>query len=85
MFYGWPMLEFIAREAFAAGARRDEIAAAALRRGAWPIALGVADAGHERDASPSYDTLKQIHAAWLLTPREDLDGSLPARDRARAA
>jgi hypothetical protein len=24
-----------------------------------------------------YDTLKQIHAAWLLTPREDLGGACP--------
>ena len=35
--------------------------------------------GQERDASPFYDTLKQIHAAWLLTPREDLGGAARAR------
>src|SRR5262249_3269288 len=33
--------------------------------------------GQEPYASPFYDTLKQIHAAWLLTPREDLGGACP--------
>ena len=33
--------------------------------------------GQERFASPFYDTLKQIHAAWLLTPRDDLGGACP--------
>ena len=33
--------------------------------------------GQERYASPFYDTLKQIHAAWLLTPRDDLGGACP--------
>ena len=53
VFYGRPMLEFIARETFAAFARRDERAAD--------------------------ETLKQIHAAWLLTSREDLGGACPRR------
>jgi hypothetical protein len=68
VFYGRPMLEFIAREAFAAFARRDEIAAA-FRPKAWP--------GEGRGASPFYDTISQIHAAWMLTPREDLGGACP--------
>jgi hypothetical protein len=33
--------------------------------------------GEERNASPFYDTLKHIHAAWLLTPRDDLNGASP--------
>ncbi|SIN87812.1 hypothetical protein SAMN05444166_1403 [Singulisphaera sp. GP187] len=49
VFYGRPMLEFIAREALAAFARHEEIA----------------------NAAP------QIHAAWLLTPRDDLGGACP--------
>jgi len=76
VFYGRPMLEFVARETFAAFARRDEIAKGARRptdagttREPWP--------GQERSASPYYDTLKQIHAAWLLTPRDDLGGACP--------
>ena len=101
VFYGRPMLEFIARECFAAFARRDQIAAAA---GHQPAGKGTdrladeatpaadeADAGRLADdqilpeawpddaryASPFYDTLKDIHAAWLLTPRDDLAGACP--------
>ncbi len=76
VFYGRPMLEFVARETFAAFTRRDEIAEDAPRLAdaeitpePWP--------GQERSASPFYDTLKQIHAAWLLTPRDDLGGACP--------
>ena len=31
----------------------------------------------ERSKSPFYDSLMQIHAAWMLTPRDDLDGTCP--------
>lgn len=101
VFYGRPLLEFIAREAFAIFARRDEIAAAA--RVQWAdearqrlakesdISLEQVDAslltneeitpksyfGDERAVSPFYDTLSQIHADWLLTPRDDLGGACP--------
>ncbi|HEV8058371.1 MAG TPA: hypothetical protein VGP68_00740 [Gemmataceae bacterium] len=33
--------------------------------------------GQERYASLFYETLKEIHAAWLLTPRDDLGGLCP--------
>ena len=33
--------------------------------------------GEEHYASPFYDTLKEIHAAWLLTPRDELGGACP--------
>lgn len=33
--------------------------------------------GSEIYASPYYDTLSQIHATWLLTPREELNGACP--------
>ena len=101
VFYGKPMLEFIAREVFTASARRDEIAAAA--RAQWAedarkrlanhstLAPDAVDAGRSTDeeiapqtwpdrehyASPFYETLKEIHAAWLLTPRGDLGGACP--------
>jgi hypothetical protein len=52
VFYGRPLIEFIAREIFAAHARRETIAS-------------------EEDA------IKAIHAAWLLTPRDDLGGVCP--------
>jgi hypothetical protein len=101
VFYGRPLWEFVARETFAAFARRDEITAALRQQ--WTekarkrladeanIAPDQVDAnrltseeitprtwpGQERYASPFYDTLQQIHAAWLLTPREDLGGVCP--------
>lgn len=58
VFYGYPLLEFVARETFAAAARR------------------------ETDATGE-DTIKEIHAAWLMTPRDDLGGVCP-RDVALA-
>jgi hypothetical protein len=67
VFYGRPMLEFTARETFAAFARRDEIAAAAR----------VQCGEQEQCARPFYDTLSQIHAAWLMTPRDELGGASP--------
>ena len=101
VFYGLPLIEFVARETFAAFARRDELAAAARAR--WTeqarnrlakqadISPDQVDASllteaeivpepwpcQERYASPFYDALKQIHAAWLLTPRDDLGGVCP--------
>jgi hypothetical protein len=33
--------------------------------------------GPEHYGSPFYDTIKEIHAAWLLTPRGDLKGASP--------
>jgi hypothetical protein len=101
VFYGRPMLEFVARECFAAFGRRDEIAAAVRHQAAEKaanrpadearVAPDEADAGRLTDdqslpeawpgqaryASPFYDTLKEIHAAWLLTPRDDLAGACP--------
>lgn len=59
VFYGRALLEFVARETFAASTRREPIAA--------------------RES----DTIRGIHAAWLLTPRDDLGGVCP-RDVALA-
>ena len=101
VFYGRPLLEFVARETFAAYARRETIAAAvrakwaedARRRLAKEDNISPDDVdprrltdegitprtwpGQERYASLFYDTLKEIHAAWLLTPRDDLGGVCP--------
>jgi len=60
VFYGRPMLEFLARETFAAFAKRGEII--------------VDKATHD---SPYYDTIKKIHADWLMMPRDDLGGLCP--------
>ena len=53
VFYGRPLLEFVARETFAAYSRRETPA-------------------FEEDG-----TIKEIHAAWLLAPRDDLGGACP--------
>jgi hypothetical protein len=68
VFYGRPLLEFIGRGTFAAFQRRDEIAAAVPEN---------------RRANVYFGTIKEIHAAWLLTPRDDLGGDCP-RDVALA-
>lgn len=59
VFYGRPLLEFVARETFAAQARR------------------------ETTSAEGRNAIKEIHAAWLLTPRDDLGGVCP-RDVALA-
>ncbi|MBX3451525.1 MAG: hypothetical protein KF777_18330 [Planctomycetaceae bacterium] len=59
VFYGSPLLEFIAREVFAAHTRHRTITAEAQ------------------------DSIKEIHAAWLLTRRDDLENACP-RDVALA-
>jgi hypothetical protein len=101
VFYGRPLLEFIARECFAAFARRAEIAAEV--RAGWVQeararlgkAAGIAPEevdssllteeeisprtwpGQQEYVSLYRDTVRQIHASWLLTPREDLNGLSP--------
>lgn len=101
VFYGRPMLEFVARETFAACARRDEIADAVRNQRVQQARQRLADEdnvapenvdssrliedemtrqtwpGQERYASLFYDTLRQIHVAWMLTPRDDLGGKCP--------
>lgn len=61
VFFGRPLIEFIARELFA---RKAEIARIE------------ALAGDER-RSHIRSTISDIHAAWLLTPRADLAGCSP--------
>ncbi|CAN5313260.1 hypothetical protein BH10PLA2_BH10PLA2_15050 [soil metagenome] len=101
VFYGRPLLEFIARECLSAVARRTEIAAEV--RAGWVQKARVRLAkeanvspeevdsslltkeeitpktwpGQEEYANLYYDTLRQIHASWLLTPRQDLNGACP--------
>lgn len=101
VFYGQPLVEFVARETFTAFARRDEIVATVRTQWAERARKRLADEanispdqvdagrltdeeitpqtwpGQERYASPFYATLSQIHAAWLLTPRDDLGDDCP--------
>lgn len=101
IFYGTPLLEFVARETFAAFARRDEIAAAAHidsdensrsdRADEASFSLDPSETDRladeaspresrrvqERQRDAINDELSRIHAAWLLTPRDDLAGVSP--------
>ena len=101
VFYGRPLLEFVARECLSAFARRNEIAAAvradwvqkakarlAEKSGVSPEEVDSSPLtdeeitprtwpGQEEYASPYYNTLSQIHASWLLTRRQDLNGACP--------
>jgi hypothetical protein len=70
VFYGRPLLEFVARESFAAFARRMTV-------GEPPKEENPGSSRRRTDEEITYDMLKEIHAAWLLTPREDLDGACP--------
>jgi hypothetical protein len=58
VFYGRPLLEYIAREIFAASRECEAVA---------------------HDVRPQWieETIREIHAAWLLTPRPDLGGASP--------
>ncbi len=64
VLFGRPLVEFLATECFAAFGRRDELAQAT-------------SPGQERSANPFYDALKDIHVAWLMTPRDELRGEIP--------
>lgn len=101
VFYGRPLLEFVARECLAAFGRRAELAAnmrakwveearARLAKRANVAPDQIDDSllteaetmpysyqGDDPEAGLYYDALKDIHAAWLLTPREDLGGACP--------
>jgi hypothetical protein len=101
VFYGPPLLAFLARECLSAFARRTEITATvradwvqkarmrlAKQSGVSPeeVDSGLLTdeeitprtwPGQEVYASPYYETLSQIHASWLLTPRQDLNGACP--------
>ncbi len=95
IFFGRPLIEFLARETFAAFARREEIAAAARSRVIEEARERLARDGNvapdqitdeaihqtwhvqRTHENPFHDTIKDIHAAWLLTPRDDLGGKSP--------
>ena len=101
IFYGRPLLEFLATACFQEFARRDDILREVhvkwiARKREWiaryaddpqsqpdPSTLTLeeltwkAAPDQEHCASPFYDTLKDIHANWLMTPRDDLSGKTP--------
>jgi len=64
VFYGRPLLEHVIREVFARYPRQEEIITTAVDQ-------------HQYEDDPRATTIRQIHADWLLTPRNDLDGAGP--------
>lgn len=62
ILYGTQLLEFLARECFEAFRSRPEVASEDR-----------SDPLYEQE----YDLVRQIHAKWMLTPREDLRGNMP--------
>ncbi|HEX5446216.1 MAG TPA: hypothetical protein VFW87_20485 [Pirellulales bacterium] len=72
--YGKPMLEFIARAAFAAFSLRESAPASDDHR-ASPERHPDADWHHPDEQG--YAEIRDIHACWLMTPREDLRGHSP--------
>jgi hypothetical protein len=100
VLFGRPLIEFIAREVFAAFQRREAVAPEIRARwiekvremAAWkertdPTSLDLARLSEEelhrqldaddRRGHPYNDTIKEIHARWLMTPRDDLRGATP--------
>ncbi len=68
VFYGRPMLEFVARECLAAFAKRET----------GPHDLDNSDTDHSDGVDRrDRDTIARIHAAWMLTQRNDLGGACP--------
>jgi hypothetical protein len=100
VLFGRPLVEFIAREVFAAFQQREPIAPEA-----WSCWINEARSriasieridptspdlarltveelhrrldADDRNGHPYYDTIKDIHARWLMTPRDDLRGATP--------
>jgi len=89
VLYGEPLLRFVAERCFATfgsergmesgGSAADEKQAPpassleAPERGDASDRLDYADPAYQRD----YDLIREIHAAWLMTPREELRGQTP--------
>lgn len=69
--YGQPLVEFVARETFAAYPRCQE---APLPEKRWDDETDESQL-HNRDA----EFVRKIHANWLLTPRAELAGQTPRR------
>jgi hypothetical protein len=69
--YGQPLLEFVARETFAAYPRRNETPIPAPR---WEY-----ETEESCVRSRDEEIVRKIHADWLLTPRAELAGQTPRR------
>jgi hypothetical protein len=93
IFYGRPLLEFLATECWTAFPQVNEASSETEIENvcdddSWECtspsnvnATGklppLADQDEHHSANVVYETLKNIHARWLLTPREDLQSKTP--------
>lgn len=75
--YGRPLLEFVARETLASFNRFADPADAVVLPSATPADNASAQEATRDYRERVYDELKEIHAAWLLAPRDDLRGACP--------
>lgn len=71
VLYGQPLLEFVARETFAAFPRRHEVSIPEPR---WD-----GETEEMRVDSRDLEFIRKVHADWLLTPRPELAGETPRR------
>lgn len=71
VLYGRPLLDYIAAACF------ERFGQPAVGRAQLAEASDEADDDEDRYGDPDYDAIRQIHARWLMTPRDDLRGETP--------
>ena len=79
VFYGPPLLEFIASHCFNKFGKKQpngECQSADRELNAGEQTDGAQD-DPDRYRDPDYDLIREIHALWLTTPRDDLRGQSP--------
>lgn len=71
VLYGRPLLDFLAAACF------ERFGQAAVENAPLPSAEAEADEDADRYHDPDYDAIREIHARWLMTPRDELRGQSP--------
>lgn len=71
VLYGRPLLEFIVAACF------ERFGQAAVESAPAAAEENGADEDEDRYGHPSYDAIREIHARWLMAPRDDLGGRTP--------
>jgi hypothetical protein len=71
VLYRRPLLEFLAAACF------ERFGQAAVENAPLPSAEAETDEDGDRYHDPDYDAIREIHARWLMTPRDELRGQSP--------
>ena len=71
VLYGRPLVHFIAAACF------ERFGQAATENAPQAAAESDADEDSDRYHDPDYDTIREIHSRWLMTPRDELQGQSP--------